>query len=140
MKVKRNKITKREIPNENAFDAGCEILGPAIAISLEVNAFNLARYLSKDYDGGLWSFYSLKYGGYFMAPPEGQTYSICCPNGYEGSVSSEVFGVIICLYLYSAFCAKDDQHVRATCSTQYYLLLDYARTLDCYHTILDAID
>jgi len=139
-KLQNGKLSSTEIPNEHALNTACEILGAKVFLILEPSSFKTARYLSNSYDGGLWNFHKLTNGGFFMAPPKKKIYQLSCPNGYEGKVSSEAFGIIICLYVYSCLSFEEDENIRNTCSKHYHCLLEYARGLPAYQKILKAID
>jgi Antirestriction protein len=82
----------------------------------------LATRLSSNYRGGLWAFYSLCNGGFYMAPATSATFMVCCPNGFEGELSADALGITACLYAYSALSFEDRQPLAERCAGQYHLL------------------
>lgn len=70
-------------------------------MTVEAKIYDLMREFSADYAGGYWHFFELSNGGFYMAPTL-QTLRICIPsNGYEGQMSGDAAGVMICLFAFS---------------------------------------
>lgn len=70
-------------------------------IKFENNVFAWMRHLSSEYTGGFWNFYELSNGGFFMAPAQ-DAITLCCEgNYYEGTMSAEAAGIVVCLYAMS---------------------------------------
>ena len=61
----------------------------------------MASRLSEDYGGGYWLFYTLDNGGFYMAPDSDGKFQVISPNGWEGFMSADAFGITVCLFAYS---------------------------------------
>ena len=77
-----------------------ENFGPRHMVRGEALVNGWMRKLSKDYDGGDWSYYTLSNGGFFMVPgTDGQRpMFVRCLNEFERSMSAEGAGIIATLY------------------------------------------
>ena len=42
-----------------------------VAPMVENNVFSWMKFLSEDYDGGMWDYHELSNGGFYMTPPAG---------------------------------------------------------------------
>lgn len=93
-------ITMTLVPNAARTGHVHRLFGIAFPLRVEPTVFNTARLLAEGYNGGVWQFYALSNGGFFMAPG-GQGYEVSCENGFEGALSGEAFGITVCLYAYS---------------------------------------
>lgn len=67
----------------------------------EATVFSLMSQLSPDYSGGFWDFLELSGGGAYMRPTGRDQFLIRSENGYEGCVSADAAGIIVCLYAFS---------------------------------------
>lgn len=100
--------------------------------------FDWARRLSTEYSGGMWVFYSLSNGSFFVAPeitgPVAVSWHL---NGYEGQMSAEAFGIVVTLFTlcYMAEVFADDLYVE-----KYHALRDYALQHAEQREIFKAID
>ena len=56
--------------------------------------------LCAGYSGGYWDFFDLSNGGCYLAP-NGSTFALAAPNGFEATVSANVGGLIATLYAFS---------------------------------------
>lgn len=95
-------------------------------IQVESFAFDTAGSLSNDYNGGLWDYYRLNHGGFYMAPTDPATFKMECDNGYAGLLTADAFGITACLYAYSLCSFSPDAQFSETCATHYHLLRDFA--------------
>jgi hypothetical protein len=107
---------------------------------IEEFAFDTATSLSPQYDGGLWDFFSLSNGGFFMAPASTRHFHLACANGYEGTLTADAFGVTCSLYAYSMLSFSSDAPFGELCARHYHLLRDYALQHAEAVQILQAID
>ena len=65
--------------------------------------YDLMRQYSADYEGGLWHFFELSNGGFYMAPSgmsEPVRFSVET-NGYAGRMSADAVGITVCLFCFS---------------------------------------
>ena len=98
------------------------------------------RSFCQEYDGGYWEFYELSNGVFFMAPKMGAeaTFRLVNPmNYFEGGVSPEAAGLIVCLMAFSALAAETEED-------RYIILFDKLRDYALQHSeagsIFRAID
>jgi hypothetical protein len=56
--------------------------------------------MAQDYSGGLWEFYTLSNGGFYMAPSTDVIFHVSCDNMFEGDLSGDALGITACLYAY----------------------------------------
>lgn len=103
---------------------------------VESFAFDTASSLSPDYDGGLWDFYSLSNGGFFMAPAHTPNFLVHCANGFAGRLNAAAFGITACLYAYSHLSFSPDAAFANLCADQYHLVRAFA----AQHAEADAIN
>jgi hypothetical protein len=106
---------------------------------VEPTIFNFAGQLSASYDGGLWEFYALSHGGFYMAPKTDDPFEVICENGFEGRLSTCAFGMTVCLYAYSHLSFGGGTLAEA-CAEQYHLLRAHALDHREAAAILAAID
>lgn len=94
--------------------------------------------LCSSYDGGLWNFYELSNGGFYMSPAGVEKLVIeVRNNGYTGTMSADAAGITACLY---AFNQLANQTAQPHIIDLYYKLREYAlRHFECTE-ILSAID
>lgn len=93
-------------------------------IRYEMLTYALMENACKSYSGGLWNFYELSNGGFFMAPDmEGPLDIVWPDNFFEGSMSAEAAGIGISLMAQSqmAFTADSQRF-----SESFHKLRDYA--------------
>ena len=70
-------------------------------VVLEHTIYDMLRRMSDDYDGGLWTFYNLSNGGFYMAPMADKSFNLSCENMFEHEVSADTAGIIACAMAYS---------------------------------------
>lgn len=117
-----------------------QLFGIRFPMYVESCAFDTASRLSEDYDGGLWNFYPLSNGAFYMAPDCPTSFHLVCDNGFEGDMSADAFGITVCLYAYSLLSFSPDSQFSETCANQYHHLRDYmSQHLEC-KSILGATD
>jgi len=109
----------------------------------EALAYIWLRRLSKSYDGGVWNYYTLSNGGYYMAPDMGDA---CLTmrvngNGFEGSMSPDAAGIVTSLFALDQVMhevkTKDE---RDFLLRQYYRLLNFVMFHPERHSIIRATD
>ena len=132
-------ITKHLVPEGQRLAAADRMFGLGYALHLEPRVFQLAKGLTRNYDGGYWAFNILSNNGFYMSPVSQAVYDIRSENGYAGSVSADTLGIIVCLYAYSDL-SFGEGRLAQTCATHYHLLRAFALIHDDVDTILAAID
>ncbi|MBV5331176.1 antirestriction protein, partial [bacterium] len=106
---------------------------------LEPAIYNTAGRLSADYTGGYWLMYRLENGGFYMAPDENM-FRVSCMNGFEGALSGDAFGIVVCLYAYSELAFSTIPELAEPCGEQYHLLREYVFEHPEAAAIFGAID
>jgi len=94
------------------------------------------RKLSDGYDDGVWNYYTLSNGGYYMAPDIGNA---CLPvriddNGFEYSMSPDAAGIVACLFTLDQL-IHEVEDGRDGLVKQYYYLLNFV----AYHAEREMI-
>lgn len=70
-------------------------------LTVENRIYDLLRQFSTDYTGGLWHFYELSNGGFYMAPELETARLVIASNGYEDEMSGDAAGITVCLFAFS---------------------------------------
>lgn len=115
------------IPGCRRADHVTKVFGAAFPFVLEPRIFMTAESLSHNYVGGFWEMYALSNGGFYMAPETDREFVVRTPNGFEGEISAEAFGITVCLYVFSL--ASFDRRrpgLARTCAEQFHLLREFA--------------
>ena len=116
-----------------------KLFGLDFPMRLEPFIFGIAGNLSPDYAGGLWHFYALSNGGFYMAPDLPPVFRVNCENGFEGSLSADALGITACLYAYSNLSFGDGAFAEV-CAQQFHWLREYAMEHAEVGAILRATD
>lgn len=116
-----------------------KLFGVHFPFRIEPMIYHLAGSLCHDYQGGYWQFVMIDSAGFFMHPDSDARFEVSCPNQYSDTVSAEAFGLITCLYSYSAL-SFDGADYSQRCSEQYHLIREYALSHPEAAQILAAID
>ena len=131
-------ITSIQLNEEERINYPAYHFGDNFPFRIEPSIYNMARNLSGDYAGGLWQFYELSNGGFFMAPDSDTHFHVVSQKGYQGNMSAMAFGVTTCLFAYShlSFC----EELSDVCSEQFHLLREFALLQSEVREICSAID
>jgi hypothetical protein len=70
-----------------------------IAVEAMVQLFT--SKLVPEYRSGRWQYYELSNGGFYMAPDIQPSRVYVESNGFEGQMSAEAIGIIVCLFSFS---------------------------------------
>ena len=117
-------ITRQLVADDQRTNVTADLFGVYFPLQLEPTIFAFAADLSSDYLGGYWTFFTLKNGAFYMAPDSEGQFQVVSPNGWEGFMSADAFGITACLFAYSNLSFGTGQYPE-TCSEQYHLLRDY---------------
>ena len=119
-----NTVTRQLVAEDQRTNVTADLFGIHYPLQLEPTIFAFAADLSSAYLGGYWLFYTLDNGGFYMAPDiEGQ-FQVISPNGWEGFMSADAFGITVCLFAYSNLSFGSGKFAE-TCGDQYHLLREY---------------
>jgi Antirestriction protein len=117
-------ITRQLVAEDQRTNVTADLFGVYFPIQLELFIFSMASRLSEDYGGGYWLFYSLDNGGFYMAPDSEGQFQVTSENGSEGSMSSDAFGITVCLFGFSNLSFGSGQFAE-TCAEQFHLLREF---------------
>ena len=109
-------------------------------MKLEPLIFNLTDHIADNYSGGYWDFYTLSNGGFYMSPCSDEPFNVSCENGFEGRLSADALGIMVCLYAYSHLSFSDKNGFDEVCAEHYHLLREFALDHDESRGIFSAID
>lgn len=93
-------------------------------LTVEARIYHFMAQFASAYDGGLWKFYELSNGGFYMSPPEASYEIAVDSNGYRSRMSADAAGITCCLL---AFSHLSFEYTTDTFARHYYLLYYYAK-------------
>lgn len=128
-----------ELPEGQRASYVARLFGPRF-LMVESFAFDTASSLSPDYNGGHWAFYGTCDASFFMAPTEPKEFRVECANGFDGTLSSEAFGITVTLYAYSLLSFSADPDFGQTCAQHFHKLREFMLEHAEAASILKAID
>ena len=134
-----NTITRQLVTDDQRTQITADLFGIYFPLQLEPFIFSMASRLSEDYGGGYWEFYTLGNGGFYMSPDSEGQFQVISPNGWEGFMSADAFGITVCLFAYSNLSFGSGQFAE-TCAEQYHLLREYMMDHGEAGAILAATD
>jgi hypothetical protein len=117
-------ISRHLVAEDQRTSITADLFGVYFPLQLEPFIFSMASRLSEDYGGGYWLFYTLTNGGFYMAPDSDRRFQVASPNGWEGFMSADAFGIAVCLFAYSNLSFGSGQFTEI-CAGQYHLLREY---------------
>jgi hypothetical protein len=119
-------ITRRILEDNESITFPATIFGAHFPFRIEPFIFDMARSLSRNYTGGLWTLFKLSNNGFYMSAESDKPFHVMSQNGYDGNMSADAFGVTTCLFAYSHLSFTDDQALAEKCGEQFHLLRDFA--------------
>ena len=120
-----NTIVCRTVAEDRRLSTTARLFGVEFPRKLEPAVYGFAHLLCSRYAGGYWEFFTLDNGGFYMAPGTAAAFATSSPNGWDGELSADAFGICCCLYAYSNL-SFDEGEFPETCAEQYHLLRDFA--------------
>ena len=139
MKMNNTIITRQLVPNNLRMKTVNDLFGLYFPMRIEPFIYAMAEELTADndacndvcdqYRGGLWEFYTLSNGGFFMAPdmsPDSGKYTVSSQNGFEGKISAMALGVISCMFAFSHLSFSDNEGLSEVATKYFHLLRSYA--------------
>lgn len=79
--------------------------------------------LCDDYIGGMWDFFKLSNGGFYMAPQIQERLKIqVVGNWFDGEVSADAAGIIATLFALGQICAESDDEGEGEAAKRFYQL------------------
>jgi hypothetical protein len=133
-------ITRTTIPTSERSYHVERLFGIYFPAQLEPYIFRTATDLSPDYTGGYWEFFELDNGGFYLAPESEGEYRVVSPNGFEGRMSGDAFGITACLFAYSHLSFVATKPASTTYARMYHALREYAMDHPEASAMLSATD
>jgi hypothetical protein len=104
----------------------------------EFLVYRWLEQISKDYTGGLWDFYTLSNGGFYMAPKSDKAFKIdVIGNYFSGEMSADAAGIVASLF---ALCDMANRFGDDKLINQYHWLRDFSIEHAEAGLIMSAID
>ena len=117
-----------------------QLFGLDFPLRLEPAVYAIASHLCRAYGGGVWDFYALCNGGFYMAPRGYDELQVRCENGFEGALTADAFGVTVCLYAFSQLSFSKDERFAQVCAEHFHRLRAFAGDHQLAQGIFAAID
>ncbi|MCY0388411.1 antirestriction protein [Robbsia sp. Bb-Pol-6] len=103
----------------------------------EAMIYDWASRLSLEYSGGIWEFFELSNGGFYLAPLSGPVRVQWDLNGFDGVLSADAFGIVVTMF---ALCHLVELTRDRVIGQRYHHLRDFAFDHAEAATIGGAID
>jgi hypothetical protein len=132
-------MNRELLNNDDRINFPADLFGVHFPFRIEPYIYDTAGRLSPDYRGGYWEMYRIGAGGFYMAPDE-ETYRVVCPNGFQGAMSGDALGIVVCLYTYSELSFSGIPDFAQGCAEQYHRLREYVFEHSEVAAIFRAID
>lgn len=134
-------IEAHEVPEDRRADSAAAAFGMfGFPFKVEPTIYAMASRLSDEYKGGLWKFYELNTGGFFMAPDTDKRFGAAWPENYsKKTISTEAFGLVACLFACSHL-SFGEGDTAERCAANYHLLLPFVYEHPEAPQILSLID
>ena len=134
-----NLVTRELVPENQRMAVVDRLFGMRFPLELEPFIYGITERMAEDYSGGLWTFYTLSNGGFYMASSGDDVFHVTCDNMFEGDLSADALGITACLYAYSNLSFADGRFARV-CACHYHRLREYMMEHPEVRSILGAID
>jgi Antirestriction protein len=137
-----NTVTAKVVPETQRLAFLPKFFGERLMLRSESCVYSNAALVSEDYGGGLWNFYELSNGGFYLAPAGPERFNVTVQgNGYKGEVSADGYGVIVTLFVLGSLCwMVQDEATRDRLSDHYHQLREFADSHGDGAAIFRAID
>jgi len=111
---------------------------PHTFVVVENMVYRFVEQLCEHYSGECWEFYELSNGGFYMALNMEGLFHVSVPYGarFEGEISADALGIIVCLSVYSHLAGK---HPCSDFGEHYWSLRDFAAQHKEMAAIIKAI-
>ena len=135
----QNIVTRELVPEDGRMGVADKIFGMRFVLELEPFIYDITERMAESYGGGLWNFFLLSNGGFYMAPSGERTYHVICDNFFDGDLSADALGITSCLYAYSHLSFGSDAHAH-NYADHFYKLREYMMDHPEVRAILSATD
>lgn len=137
MTITQDRITSSVVPEELRLNVLPRYLGRHY-LTGESYVYDWAARLNRSYQGGLWHFFTLSNGGFYMAPADASRVHVHWHlNGYSDMMGADAFGITVTLF---ALCHLAEKTLDDTIIERYHLLREFAVQHVESANILRAID
>lgn len=135
--VDENTIKATLVPEADRLDFYPRFLKGSDIFRFETLVFSYMATFSADYSGGMWDFYDLSSGGFYVAPKgEDNVIFDIASNWFQGELSPDAAGIVVTLYALNRLLSNGNQRY----IEHYYNLMDYAEQHPEASKIFGAID
>jgi len=135
--VDENTIKATLVPEADRLDFYPRFLKVSDFFRFETLVFSYMATFSAGYSGGMWDFYDLSNGGFYVAPKgEDNVIFDVASNWFQGELSPDAAGIVVTLYALNRLLSNGNQRY----IEHYYNLLDYAAQHPEASKIRGAID
>ena len=131
--------TRLLVPEHRRMSTTAALFGNAFTFQIEPTVYCWADRLSPGYHGGYWLFYTVGHA-FYMAPESDTGFGVMSPNGFERHLSSEAFGIVVCLFAYSSLSFNSRPGFASMCGEQFHRLREVALEHSEVGAILAATD
>lgn len=136
----RTTVTRALVPDDKRLSHIEALFGTHFPLLIEPVIYGITERMAEGYQGGLWQFWRLDNGGFYMAPDSDQIYQVSCDNYFTGQLSTDALGITACLYTYSHCSFSQDKMFGKLMSDHYHWLRAYMFEHPEVAGILGAID
>lgn len=106
-------------------------------LAVEGLIYDFMSRFASGYGGGVWRFFELSNGGFYMSPPD-EAYELRIDsNGFQGRMSADAAGITVCLF---AFSYLSFEYTTEVFSRHFHWLRDFAMDHPEAGLIFEAID
>jgi len=132
-------VTRELVPENRRLDVTERLFGIHFPLQMEPTVFGITEKIADTYNGGLWDFFTLSNGGFYMSPASDDIFHVKCDNMFEGDLSADALGITACLYAYSNLSFENGRFARV-CACHYHRLREYMFEHPEVKAILGATD
>ena len=145
-----DKITAKRVPMRSRLNTLPRHFGIKHMLRVESAIYDVLWTMPPDYSDGVWQFYELSNGGFYMAPDESYYPKVgraraqvkklrvrVAGNGYEGEMSADAAGIVACLFAFSHLSFRLESE---TIGEHYQKLREFALDHPEASAIMSAID
>lgn len=98
------------VPEADRMDFLPTFFGTRLMLRGEAMVYGWMRELCAEYDGGMWSFFTLSNGGGYLAPSTSQPMKLEVDgNGFEGTMSADAAGIVATFFTLSHLSMQTEQ-------------------------------
>lgn len=111
------------------------------ALAVEQTIFSVTSRLLPDYRGAMWELIQLQNGGFYMALDMRKQYRCRVEgNGFDGPLSGDAAGLVVCLMTYSELSFSSDEELSRRVTKHFHAVRDYCGEHPEGLNIFPAID